>query len=66
MGSGISTKYQLNPYYGEMEVRESDSMYRRVFDEDYLDEFCREMIERPEVEGSSMDKNYLKVQDGSY
>jgi hypothetical protein len=63
MGSGISTKYQLNPYYGEMEVRESDSMYRRVFDEDYLDEFCREMIERPEVEGSSMDKNYLKVQD---
>jgi len=63
MGSGISTKYQIDPYYGEMKAREPDAEYRRVFDEDYLDDFCREMIERPKVEGSSIDKNYLRVQD---
>lgn len=63
MGSGISTKYQIDPCFGEMEAREPDSDYKRVFDEDYLDDFCREMVERPKVEGSSIDKNYLKVQE---
>lgn len=63
MGSGISTKYEINSSFGVMEVRETDSQYRRVFDEDYLNDFCNEMIERPEVEGSSIDGNYLKVRD---
>ena len=63
MGSGLSTKYVIHTSYGVLEVGESEQEYRRVFDEDYLDEFCREMIERPKVDGSSIDGNYLKVQD---
>lgn len=62
MGSGLSTKYVLHTYQGVLEVRESELEYRRVFDEDYLDEFCRDMIERPKEDGSSIDGNYLKVQ----
>ena len=63
MGSGLSTKYVIHTSYGVLEVGESEQEYRRAFDEDYLDEFCREMIERPRVDGSSIDGNYLKVQD---
>ena len=63
MGSGLSTKYVIHTSYGVLEVGEKEQEYRRVFDEDYLDEFGREMIERPKVDGSSIDGNYLKVQD---
>ena len=63
MGSGLSTKYVLHPYHGVLEVGEPEQEYRRVFDEDSLDEFCREMIERPKEDGSSIDGNYLTVQD---
>lgn len=63
MGSGLSTKYVIHTSYGVLEVGEKEKEYRRVFDEDYLNEFCREMMERPKVDGSSIDGNYLKVQD---
>lgn len=63
MGSGFSTKYETNYSYGAMEVGEQDCPYNRVFDEDYIDDFCQQMIDRPKVEGSSIDSNYLNVQD---
>ena len=67
MGSGISTKYQIDSSYGTYYVSEKESEYgskiERVFDEDFLNDFCNEKIKQKPIEGSSIESNYQRVKD---
>lgn len=67
MGSGISTKYQIDSSYGTYYISEKEAEYgskvERVFDEDFLNDFCNEKISQKPIEGSSIESNYQRVKD---
>lgn len=63
MGSGISTKYQIDTSYGTYYVSEKEAEYgskiERVFDEDYLNDFFNDELQEPRVENASLEKNII-------
>lgn len=63
MGSGISTKYQIDSSYGTYYVSERELQYgtkiERFFDEDYLNEFFFEDMQEAEIEDASLENNIL-------
>lgn len=63
MGSGISTKYQIDSSYGLFQVTENEVEYGpeivRSFDEEYLNKFFGEELQEPRIENASLESNIM-------